>query len=168
MYGLASSFQNRGRAAAGDHERHEWRSSIAMPMNNEPSGSVIPLPCRHSRSVWPTCYGYIRGHRPSREDILWMRASMAHYCESRSLHLARIFHDWEVAPNRVDYLGLRHALDNAGQPGVHSLLLGDLDFIREPSPVLAVLAETVIQAMPGLQVRCFVDERAFEGLIELS
>lgn len=34
-------------------------------LNNEPSGSVVPLPCQHSKDIWPTCYGYIRGHHPS-------------------------------------------------------------------------------------------------------
>lgn len=138
------------------------------PMSNEPSGSVEPLVCQHSRGIWPTCYGYIRGHQPNPEEVLRMRATMTQYCESNNLHLARIFHDWEVAPNKVDYLGLRHALDHAEQPGVHSLLLGDLDFIRDPSPALAILAEVVLQTMPSLQVRCFVDGPAFGGLIELS
>jgi hypothetical protein len=130
-------------------------------MINEPSGSVVPLPCQHSRGVWPTCYGYIRGLRPSHEEILRMRANMTHYCESNGRHLARIFHDWNVAPNRIDYLGLQHAIDHAAQPDTHSLLLADLDFMREPSPVLATLAEAILQTLPDLHVCCLVDERAF-------
>jgi len=94
-----------------------------------------------------------------------MRGNMAHYCESNQLHLARIFHDWEVGPDRLAYLGLRHALDHADRPGTHSLLLGDLDFIRVPSTVLTTLIEVILKTMPELNVRCFVDSRAFEGLI---
>jgi hypothetical protein len=130
-------------------------------MTNERSGSVTPLPCQHSRNVWPTCYGYIRGRRPSQDEILWMRANMTHYCERNGLHLARIFHDWNVEPNRVDYLGLRHAFGHATQPDTHSLLLGDLDFLREPSPVLSILTEAILQTLPDLHVCCLVDDRAF-------
>lgn len=89
-----------------------------------------------------------------------MRANMTHYCEGNNLHLARIFHDWNVAPNRVNYLGLQHAFDHAAQPDTHTLLLGDLDFMREQSPVLTVLAEALLQTLPGIYVCCLVDERA--------
>ena len=133
-------------------------------MHNEPSGSVIPLPCQHSRGIWPTCYGYIRGRNPSREEMLWMRANMTTYCEDNKLHLARIFHDWNVAPNRINYPGLAHAVNHTVQPGTHALLLGDLDFVREPSPVLATLAEALLQTLPDLYVCCLVHEQAFEGL----
>lgn len=131
--------------------------------SNEPSGSVEPLPCRHSRGVWPLCYGYIRGYAPSDEEKLWMRGVMAHYCETNQLHLKLIFHDWGVVPNRIDYLGLKHAIAAASQPDVHSLFLADLDFVRQPSPVLAVLAEGVVLELPELRVRCFVGEGAFGG-----
>jgi hypothetical protein len=130
-------------------------------MTNEPSGSVVPLPCQHSRGVWPSCYGYIRGRNPSQEEILWMRANMTHYCESNNLHLARIFHDWNVEPNNVNYLGREHAIVHAAQPDTHTLLLGDVDFVREPSPTLAVLTEAILQTLPDLYVCCLVDERAF-------
>lgn len=93
-----------------------------------------------------------------------MRRHMTYYCESNSLHLALIFHDWDVEPDQLDYLGLRHAIASASQQGTHSLLLGDLDFIREPSKVLTTLAEAVLQSMPDLNVQCFVDSRAFEEL----
>lgn len=133
-------------------------------LNNEPSGSVVPLPCPHSKGVWPTCYGYIRGKNPTSEQKLWMRANMVQFCEAKRLHLARIFHDWEVEPDRLNYPGMLHALDHADRPGVHGLLLGDLDFVSEPSPVLVVLTETILKNFPSLRVTCFVDERAFGGL----
>jgi hypothetical protein len=50
-------------------------------MNNEPSGSVVPLPRQHSKGVWPTFYGYIRGHSPTDERKLWMRAVSIHGVE---------------------------------------------------------------------------------------
>lgn len=133
-------------------------------MQNEPSGSVIPVPCQHAKGSWPTCYGYLRGSRPSEREILWARGNMADYCERNELCLARIFHDWEVAPNLVDYLGFRHALAAAERSTTHSLLLGDLDSIRTPSRVLDILAnaieDAIEDAMPHLRVRCLVDVHA--------
>lgn len=90
-----------------------------------------------------------------------MRATMTWFCLQNELHLSRIYHDWQVEPDRLKYPGLLHALDRADQPGTHSLFLADLDFIREPSGILGVLAEVIVKSMPHLQVRCFVDERAF-------
>jgi hypothetical protein len=139
-----------------------------MSTNEDRSGAVVPEPCRWSRGIWPTCYGYIRGHCPSPDEVLTIRATMTQYCEQNELHLSLIFHDWQVEPNRLDYLGLRHAVDSALQEDTHSLLLADLDFVREPSSVLTVLVQTLLQARPGLHVRCFVEAQAFKRLIELA
>lgn len=92
------------------------------------------------------------------------RATMTQYCEQNELHLSLIFHDWDVEPTRLNYLGLQHAIDSALQPDTHSLLLADLDFVREPSSVLTVLVQTLLQARPGLRVRCFVQAQAFEWI----
>lgn len=129
-------------------------SGETIYVNNEPSGSVIPLPCQYSKGKWPTCYGYIRGNRPSEDDKLWIRGAMAHICDSNQLHLARIFHDFEVAPNRVDYRALRYTLTQVAHPATHTLFLADLDWMRTPSPLLDILADTIEHAIPHVQVRC--------------
>jgi len=135
-----------------------------MSTNEDPSGAVVPEGCRWSRGIWPTCFGYIRGHCPSPEEVvLTARATMTHYCEQNELHLALIFHDWQVEPNRLKYPGLLHAIDSALQPDTHSLFLADLDFVREPSSVLTVLVQTLLQARPELHVRCFVQAQALSG-----
>jgi len=119
-------------------------------MNNEPSsGSVVPVGCEHVKDSWPKCYGYIRGTNPPEEQKLLMRAAMVNHCEENELRLARIFHDWEVTQNQVDYPGLRHTIEHAAHPDTHTLLLADLDFYDNPSHVLAVLAGTITQTCPG-------------------
>jgi hypothetical protein len=159
-----TEFENNYERMSNPATDFRATASGSEGMNSEPpSGSVVPVVCGHSKDIWPTCYGYIRGTNLPDEHKLLMRAAMVKHCEENELHLARIFHDWEVESNCVDYPGLHDTIAHAAQPDTHTLLLADLDFYDNPSHVLAVLAETITRNMPWLKVVCVVDERVWRS-----
>jgi hypothetical protein len=127
-------------------------------------GSAEPLSTSEAQGNWPTCYGYLRGRQPSPDEVLAVRGQMVEFCENNQLYLARIFHDLDVEPTNLDYPSLRKAVKHVAQPDTHSVLLADLEFVREPSSVLRAIATTLTDNFPRVRVRCFVPEEAFESL----
>lgn len=102
-------------------------------MEIEWHGSAAPLSTSGGQGNWPTCYGYLRGRQPSPDEVLDVRSHMVEFCESNQLYLARIFHDLDVEPTNLAYPSLREVIECVAKPDTHSVLLADLEFVREPS-----------------------------------
>ena len=127
-------------------------------------GSAEPLSTSGGHGDWPTCYGYLRGREPSLDEVLAVRGQMVEFCESNQLYLARIFHDLYVEPTNLDYPSLREVIECVAQPDTHSVLVADLEFVREPSGVLRAITTTLSANFPAVRLRCFVPEEAYGSL----
>jgi hypothetical protein len=126
----------------------------------ERHGSAEPFATSVMHGVWPLCVGYLRGRDPATAEILRLRGQMVEFCEANQLYLARIFHDLDVEPGRIDYSAFGEVLDCAAQPGTRAVVIADLECWREPSRALGLMAERLIVAT-GVKVHCLVDPRMF-------
>lgn len=130
-------------------------------MQIERHGSAVPLSTSEQCGQWPTCYGYLRGRQPSPDEVLTVRGHMVEFCENNELYLARIFHDLDVEPTNLAYPSLREVIECVAQPDTHSVLVADLEFVREPSSALREITTTLAASFPAVRVRCFVPAEAF-------
>lgn len=127
-------------------------------------GSAEPLATADKQGVWPTCFAYLRGRDPSTDEILGVRAQMVQFCQVNRLYLARIFHDLDVEPTTVDYPSFHELLETLSTVETHTVLLADLEFVREVSPVLVIIATGVGAIFPHLQVKSFINPEVYELL----
>ena len=112
------------------------------------------------RRATPTCAAVNRA--PTRSwpyAARWWSSAKA-----TSFYLARIFHDLDVEPTNLDYPSLREVIECVAQPDTRSVLVADLEFVREPSAVLRAITTTLSANFPAVRVRCFVPEEAYELL----
>lgn len=128
----------------------------------ERHGSAEPFATADKHGAWPTCFAYLRGRDPSREEILGVRALMVDSCQRNRLHLARIFHDLDVEPTSVDYPSFWEFNAAIAEVPTHTVLIADLEFVREVSPVLVTIATGLEKLHPRLRVHSYIQPEARE------